>query len=321
VTRVVRVEGPILDWVLDSAQRSQHEKLSRSAYRRFDAALARTVWGARCRSAFALADGDAVLASADTYDLAGWLDGRVVRVCGIGSVFTEPTHGRRHAQALIETLVTRATQTGAELALLFTHPGLDDAGRDGFNELAVASVTLEVAESQRHGAPMTMIRAGEERDLAAIVAMGRVRAETFGFHLDRDVDFVRYAITRNRLLAGLGTAGARQLHFFIAEEGTTAAAYIVLSVEGRTWTVEECGDRDSSGARVGALLQGLIARERTERPVSIRAWLPPGFMPPQVTIVPATPSMEGVMVRALGPTGALIALHERDILYWRSDVF
>jgi hypothetical protein len=51
---------------------------------------------------------------------------------------------------------------------------------------------------------MTMVRGGEERDLAAIVAMGRVRAEPFRFHLDRDVDFVQYAITSKRLLAGLG---------------------------------------------------------------------------------------------------------------------
>ena len=113
---------------------------------------------------------------------------------------------------------------------------------------------------------MTMVRGGEERDLAAIVAMGRVRADPFRFHLDRDIDLVQYAITRKRLLAGLGSADARQLHFFIAEEGTTAAAYVVVSVAGRTWTLEECGDRDASGARVGALLQALIAREPVGAP-------------------------------------------------------
>jgi hypothetical protein len=44
--------------------------------------------------------------------------------------------------------------------------------------------------------------------LAAIVAMGRIRADPFRFHLDRDVDLVQYAITTKRMLAGLGTAGA-----------------------------------------------------------------------------------------------------------------
>jgi hypothetical protein len=61
----------------------------------------------------------------------------------------------------------------------------------------------------------------------------------------------------------------------------------------------ECADRDPSGARVGAILQALIAREPVERRPSIRAWLPPGFVPPQVTIVSAKPSTAVMMVRSL----------------------
>jgi hypothetical protein len=38
------------------------------------------------------------------------------------------------------------------------------------------------------------------------------------------VDFVQHAITTKRLLAGLGTAGTRQLQFFIAEEGSPPPA-------------------------------------------------------------------------------------------------
>ena len=99
----------------------------------------------------------------------------------------------------------------------------------GFHLVPLTAVELSVAEPTRRGAPMTLIRGGEERDLAAIVAMGQVRANPYRFRLDRDVDFVQYAITKKRLLAGLGAAGARQLHFFIAEGGTTAAAYVVIS--------------------------------------------------------------------------------------------
>jgi hypothetical protein len=88
---------------------------------------------------------------------------------------------------------------------------------------------LNVTESSWHGAPMTLIRGGEDRDLAAIVAMGQARALQFRFHLECDVEFVKYAITKKRLLAGLGPAGARQLLFVIAEEGITAAAYAVIS--------------------------------------------------------------------------------------------
>jgi hypothetical protein len=122
---------------------------------------------------------------------------------------------------------------------------------------------------------MTLVRGGEDRDLAAIVAMGQARAIRYRFHLERDVDLVKYAITGKRLLAGLGTAGARQLQFVIAEEGITAAAYAVISVVEGSWTIEECGDRDASGARVGAILQALIAREPVERRPVIRGWLPP----------------------------------------------
>ena len=67
---------------------------------------------------------------------------------------------------------------------------------------------------------------------------------------------------------------------------------MVVSIVDRTWTIEECGDRDPSGARVGAILQALIAREPVEQRPIIRGWLPPGFVPPQITIVSARPSTD-----------------------------
>jgi hypothetical protein len=45
----------------------------------------------------------------------------------------------------------------------------------------------------------------------------------------RAVDLIKHALTRKRLLAGLGLAGGRPLEFVIAEEGSPAAPYIVLS--------------------------------------------------------------------------------------------
>ncbi len=150
--------------------------------------------------------------------------------------------------------------------------------------------------------------------------MGRARAEPFLFHLDRDTDFVRYAITRKRLLAWLGAKNARELHFFIAEEGTTAAAYVVISVVGDTWTLEECGDRDPSGARVGALLQALIARQPIERRPTIHAWLPPGFMPPQITIASSRPSTKTLMMRTLTSRNIIPLINRDNVLYWRNDV-
>jgi hypothetical protein len=158
------------------------------------------------------------------------------------------------------------------------------------------------------------VRAGEERDLAAIVAMGRARAGRLRFHLDRDVDFVQYAITTRRWLAGLGSADARQLHFLIAEEGMTAAAYVIISiVVGNRWTLEECGDRDPSGAGVGALLQALLARSPEQRRPTIRAWLPPGFCLRSWRSFQLT-SKDVVSVRIwAAPTGAPL-LSDDDVL-------
>ncbi len=318
---VVPAEGVILKRVLDAAHAISPDGLSRHAYAKFDAAQMKTAWGRHHRRRFALVDGVDVLASATQYDLAGVLDERPVRICGIAEIFTPPACGSAgHPRELVDQLLEEASRNGAAIALL-----LSDMSHEhrlaGFQVVSMTEAELKVTESPRRGAPMTLIRGGEERDLAAIVAMGKIRADSFRFHLHRDVDFVQYVITKKRLLAGLGQPGARQLHFFIAEEGITAAAYVVVSIVGGTWTIEECGDRDPSGARVGAILQALIAREPVERRPTIRAWLPRGFVPPQVTIVSTKPATDVLMVRSLGSTVVQPRLSGDDVLYWRSDTF
>jgi hypothetical protein len=314
---VIPAEGTILERILETSHSVSSEGLSRHAYGLFDAAQMRTAWGRGHQRPFALVEGGNVLASAMQYDLAAVLDEQPVRVCGIAQISSQPTQATGGpARELVDRLLEQAGRDGATMALVFSD--LSDAG---FDVIPMADAEISVAEPSRRGAPMTLIRAGEERDLAAIVAMGRVRASPFRFHLDRDVDFVQYAITKKRLLAGLATAGARQLHFFIAEEGITAAAYVVVSIVGDLWTIEECGDRDPSGARVGAILQALIAREPVERRPTIRAWLPPGFVPPQIKIVSAKPSTEVMMVRSLRKTRLQPRLSGEDVVYWRSDLF
>jgi hypothetical protein len=322
VAIIIPAQGAILERVLDTAHSISSEGLSRHAYGQYDAAQMRTAWGRRRQRRFALAEGGDVLASAMQYDLSAVLDQQPVRVCGIAQIFPEPGPAAGGpARELLDGLLEHAARGGAALALLFSDRN-DEQQVAGFDAVPMTDVEIGVAEPPpRRGAPMTLIRGGEERDLAAILAMGRIRAEPFRFHLDRDLEFEQYAITRMRLLAGLGAAGARQLHFFIAEEGITAAAYVVVTIVGDKWTLEECGDRDPSGARVGAILQALIAREPVERRPTIRAWLPRGFVPPQVTIVSAKPSSEVMMLRPLGTTEVHPRLSGDDVLYWRSDIF
>jgi GNAT superfamily N-acetyltransferase len=322
VTTIVAAEGVILDRILESTYPLWHEGLTPQAYRKFDAAQMKTAWASSHQRRYALVDGPDLLASAKQYNLAATIDEQPVTVCGIGAVFTEPDRrGRGHARALVERLIDRAARDGAEMALIFPDADRAHDPPDGFERISMGEAEISVAESPRYGAPMTLVRGGEERDLAAIVAMGRIRARPFRFHLDRDIALTQHAITRKRLLAGLGTSGARELHFFIAEEGITAAAYIVVSIVGCEWTIEECGDRDGSGARVGAILQALIAREPIERRPSIRGWLPRGFVPPQVKIASTTPSTVAMMVRGLGSRLTQAPLSGDDVLYWRSDIF
>jgi hypothetical protein len=321
VPTVVAAEGPVLQRVLDATCQSARTGLNREACGKFHRARLKTSWGAGHQSTFALVDGDTILAAAERYDLPGVLDGRAVRVCAVGSLWTERAqpHGV-HSHTLVDALLADAERDGAEMALLFPSAHIGHDLECALHTVPMTDLTLSVTESLRHGAPMTTVRGGEARDLSAIVAMGRVRADHLRFHLDRDNDFLQYIITTKRLLAGLGSPHARQLHFFIAEEGITAAAYVIISVVGDRWTLEECGDRDASGARVGALLQALIAREPVERRPTIRAWLPPGFLPPQVAVASTMSSTETLKVRVLGSRATAPPWCADDVLFWHNDL-
>jgi hypothetical protein len=320
---VVRAEGALLERIVATTSPAARHGLSHKAFLTFEAAQTQTAWARTHQRRFALVEGGHVLAHTVRYDLTGLLDQRPAAICALGAVFGSPGHADAgaYADVLIEQLLKDATADGADLALLTTSPEAMSTRLAYFEAVPAADVELTVAESSRHGAPMTTVRGGADRDLAAIVEMGRVRAGEFRFHLDRDVDFVKHVITRRRLLAGLAPSSVRQLEFVIAEEGITAAAYVVISVFGGTWTIEECGDRDASGARVGALLQALIARAPIEARPVIRGWLPPGFVPPQVTVAPAVPARSTLLTTVLSTRVPQLKLAVRDVLYWHNDVF
>jgi predicted N-acetyltransferase YhbS len=322
MTILVEADGPILDRILDDTHGIWNDGLTRHAYGRFYAAQAATPWGKRHLRRWALVEDDRLLASAKLYRVDAVLDGRPIQVAGLGAVFTSPdSRGRGAARDLVERLLERAAADGADVALLFSEIGADYYARLGFAAIPVNDLRLRVTESTRYGAPMTMVRGGDDRDLKDIVAMAATRAEPYRFHLIRDRDLVHFAIAKKRLLAGLTPSGVRALHFFIAEEGAAAAAYVVISVHGNTWTIEEAGDRDPSGARVGAILQALIAREPAEKRPSIKAWLPDGFLPPQVTVIGEAASKDVMMVRPLSDRARFTPLSSAAVCYWHGDAF
>jgi predicted N-acetyltransferase YhbS len=323
MTKLVDAEGAVLDRILEDTYEIWNDGLTRRAYGQLYAAQRATLFGKARLRRLALVDGDEVLASAKVYRFDAVLDGQPLQIAGLGAIFTSPASRRRGAaRELIDRVLERETAAGADAALLFSEIGPDYYAHLGFSIVETTMRELRVAESERYGAPMTMVRGGDDRDLKDIVSLNASRAEPYRFHLVRDRDVVQFAIARKRLLAGLAPAGARAVQFFIAEEGASAVAYVVISVTGTAWVVEEMGDRDPSGARVGAILQALIAREPAERRPSITALLPDGFLPPQVSIVRVTPSRDVMMLRALSDRARDVQpLASSDVCYWHGDVF
>jgi hypothetical protein len=264
-------------------------------------------------------DAGRLLATAKRYRYRARLDRRVGWMAGIGAVFTPHLRrGKGYASQLIERLVDMERRDGVLFAGLFSEidPGFYE--RLGFVVVPLDEVTVGV--ERRDGAPAMLVRAGDDRDLPAIEAMHQVRSSAVRFALTRDRSMIQYAIAKKRLLAGLGPAGLRQVEFVVAEEGATAVAYAVLHQNANGWTLEEAGDRDPAAARLGAMLQVLLAREPSAPLPLIRALWPSAFpVPPQITLTDRSAARDVFMVRAL----ADVAMPEKaeDVFYWHSDYF
>jgi hypothetical protein len=96
---------------------------------------------------------------------------------------------------------------------------------------------------------------------------------------------------------------------------------VVLLEAGDCWMITECGDRDPSGARIGAILQTRLA-DCERPPTHIRAWLPPGFLPPQARILARETPALTMMLRRVGLASRLEPpLAAGDFAYWHADAF
>jgi len=319
--RLVQADEPLIERVLDDTFPVWHEGLSREAYSKWSRGQLRTPWGREHLQRFVLLDdAGAHVASLKRYRHPVRVDGRDGWMCGIGAVFTVPGHrGAGHASRLVEQVVEQSRQEGALLAGLFSEIGTAFYERLGFSTVALDEVTVRV--TRRKGAPMTLVRFGDDRDLPAIAALHAVRSADARFALRRDSPLVHYAIAKKRLFAGLSIPGTRQLEFFVAEEGVSAVAYVVLSQNQYGWTLEEAGDRDPAGARLGAMFEVLLAREPSLSDPIIRAWWPRGFPPPpQLTLSNRSDPKDVLMVRPLAG-GIEVPPGPEGVFWWRSDYF
>lgn len=306
--------------ILDQTHSLWGEGLDRAAYERYNEAQLLTEWGEQHLHRLVLDDGRRWLSTAKRYDLRARLDGREVPLLGIGAVFTpRPLRRRGHAFELIQRMLDQAEGEGFELALLFSEIGPRYYQRLGFVSVPLMQVTLTV--NRMPAPPGIGIRPGEERDLEAVCEMNALQAEGFRFSMARRPPYAAYALAKKRLLAACGSKGHRNVEFLVVEEEGRAAAYLVLLEVGDHWMITECGDRDPAGAGVGAILQSLL-RDRERRPVRIRAWLPPGFLPPQVTVAARETPALTMMLRPIGRATRLEPpLHEGDLAYWHADAF
>lgn len=312
--QLVQVSGQALEQALDESYSLWGEGLSRPDYGRYNAAQLRTDWGAANLARMALVEDGRLLATAKRYDLVARLDGRPRPVLGIGAVFTPPDLRRRgFARELIDRMIEDAAARGVTGALLFSEIGPEYYARLGFSIVEVDELRFEVPPGR--GIPAIPMRSGDDRDIARIAEISARMTQGFRFALERPAPFIQYGLTKKRLLAGLTPGTAREVGFFVVEEGTQPVAYIVMTITPRGRTLEECGDRDPSGARVGAMLQAYAAVRR-EDPLRLNAWLPPGFCPPQLSVTRRAAPRDVMMTRGIHP-----ALAPGEVAYWHGDIF
>jgi GNAT superfamily N-acetyltransferase len=321
VAELVPATGDLLEQILRETHSIWNDGLDRERYARFWEAQQLTPWGRTHLDRVALVDKGRVVSSAKRYDVSARLDGRIRRVLGIGAVFTSPpARGRGAARHLLEAVLETAEAEGYEYALLFSE--IDPAFYERLDFVPVPLLESRLRVTLKGGAPAVLVRAGDDRDIPALVEMSARRSEGARFALDRSEDWIRFGLARRRLLAGLGPPGVREVEFFVTEEGHQAVAYVITTVHQGRWFIEDAADRDPAGARLGAMLQVLLARTPHLTSPDVRGWLPHDFTPPQVTRIDMHPVNEVMMIRPLRDrTLPLPPLEASQVQYWRLDYF
>ena len=321
---LVRADGSLVERIIQDTYPIWNEGLSLDGYRRWNDLQTRTTWGKDHLYRVALTEGSEILASAKWHDLACQLNGQPIRVLGVGAVFTPETQrGRGRATELITRMMEKAEADGYQAALLFSEIGAPIYERMGFTAIARETVTLEIL-FPRQGPPATLVRVGEDLDLKYLAEFHKVPS----FGLARTPDLIKFNVVKRRVRAASSPIGSRTVEFFVSEEGHRPVAYVLLS-RGPSGNLgdgpdvmwlEACGDRDPSGARVGAMLQVLRARTLSESWPPLLSWLPDGWLPQQLEIVSRAPADDICMIRPLGKN-ILPPLRAKDIEWWHADCF
>lgn len=324
MAELVRAGDPLVSEIINASYPIWNEGLSLDDYRRWNDLQTRTAWGKEHIWRVGLVEGGEYLASAKWYDLACQREGKPMRVLGIGAVFTpENQRGRGRAKELIAKMMEQAESQGYEAALLFSEIGAPYYEQMGFTVIPRETLTLDVL-FPRQGPPATLVRAGDDADLKYLAEFHATPA----FTITRTPDLIKHNVVKRRVRAASGPIGLRTVEFFVSEEGHRPVAYVLLS-RGPSGNLgdgpevlwlEACGDRDPSGARVGAILQVLRARTMTETWPVFSSWLPDGWLPQQLKVIDRRPAEDIMMIRPLG-NNVLPPMGAKDVVWWHADAF
>ncbi len=311
--------GAQVERILDDTHPQWGLGLTRRAFGQWNAGQILTPWWSNNARRVALTEDGQARASAKWYDLTMCFGTRSLRVLGIGAVFTPPElRGRGFGGRIVQEICATAEKTGYDAALLFSEIGPAFYERLGFSVVPIEA--SRISATRGRGAPGTLVRTGDDRDIASIAEMQARTAANAKLSLERSADLSRFFLTKKRLQAGLGPIGMREVEFFVAEEGHMAVAFVLRTRGPKGLMLEECGDRDPSGARVGAILRALDFRQPDHEPEIMTAWLPAGWRPPQIQVHDTAPASEIMMIKPLGATPKF-DLSPGETLYWHGDAF
>lgn len=193
VSELVPATGDYLRQILRETYPLWNDGLDFEAYGKFWEAQLRTPWGSAHLDRVAIVEGGEVVSSAKRYDLTARIDGRIRRVLGIGALFTSPARrGRGEARRLLERLLETAEAEGYEYAMLFSE--IDAAFYERLEFVPIPRLEARLEIARRGGAPAMLVRAGDDRDIPAVVDMSAARNAGARLALDRTEDWVRYGL-------------------------------------------------------------------------------------------------------------------------------
>lgn len=243
-------------------------------YRDDIAALARTPYGRKAYRTFAFGERGSIVASFKRYERDAVLDGRPLRVFGIGAVFTPPeSRGRGYASAMLGAALDAGRTEGFDAAYLFSdiHPSFYAAL--GFVELPSRSISLRADSLDASRISAVPVNA---RAWSRVRALFDETSRGSSAHLERSATYWNWL--RMRIAQG-SEHGAGQVVNLLAESAR-GAAYVLGMREPQhdAFVVDEIGYSAGADALVAPLLRAAAGDLRR-----ITGWLPPA---PVRTLLP-----------------------------------